>query len=283
MNKHSVHSEVPLKRFHQLFVIAAIGGMISFGAGVAHATHSWGSYHWARTSNPFTVKLGTNVTSQWTSFVNNSAPDWSVTSGSCNNAANPVRATVVAGSSASRKCTMVTGTVQMCNNTYGNNGWLGIASINIDANNHITKGSVKLNDTYFNTAQYNTPAWRAFVTEQEVGHTLGLDHQDAIFDNPKLLDGCGRGTCMDYTNDPTNQGTPNQHDYDQLVTIYNHTDSYTTLAAGLPLTSASAVDVDNENQAEWGRAVGFLRGKANQFERDLGNGHKLLTFVLWTE
>ena len=64
MNKHSVHSEVPLKRFHQLFVIAAIGGMISFGAGAAHATHSWGAYHWARTSNPFTVKLGTNVSSQ---------------------------------------------------------------------------------------------------------------------------------------------------------------------------------------------------------------------------
>ena len=104
------------------------------------------------------------------------------------------------------------------------------------------------------------------------------------FNNAPLLDACGRGSCMDYTNNPNNQGTPNQHDYDQLVTIYSHTDSYTTLAAGLPLASASEVDdVDNENQADWGRTVGFLRGRANQFERDLGNGHKMITFVLWAE
>ena len=29
------------------------------------ADHSWGSYHWARTSNPFNLKLGDNVTSCW--------------------------------------------------------------------------------------------------------------------------------------------------------------------------------------------------------------------------
>ena len=30
-------------------------------AGVAVANHSWGNYHWARTANPFTLKLGDNV------------------------------------------------------------------------------------------------------------------------------------------------------------------------------------------------------------------------------
>ena len=52
----------------------------------------------------------------------------------------------------------------------------------------------EVNDTYFNTAKYNTPVWRNLVMCQEVGHTLGLDHQDEIFDNVNL------GTCMDYTN-----------------------------------------------------------------------------------
>ena len=27
------------------------------------ADHSWGNYHWARTANPFTLKLGDNLTS----------------------------------------------------------------------------------------------------------------------------------------------------------------------------------------------------------------------------
>ncbi len=48
---------------------------------------------------------------------------------------------------------------------------------------------------------------------QEVGHTLGLDHQDEVFDNPNLE------TCMDYTNDPSTNQHPNAHDYDQLATI----------------------------------------------------------------
>jgi hypothetical protein len=45
---------------------------------------------------------------------------------------------------------------------------------------------------------------------QEVGHTLGLDHQDDVFDNPTL------GTCMDYTSDPSTSQHPNRHDYEEL-------------------------------------------------------------------
>ena len=61
---------------------------------------------------------------------------------------------------------------------------------------HITQAITKLNDTYFNTAAYNTPAWRRLVTCQEIAHNFGLDHQDEAFDNPNL------GLCMDYTSDP---------------------------------------------------------------------------------
>ncbi|HKH22996.1 MAG TPA: hypothetical protein VKA88_05195, partial [Solirubrobacterales bacterium] len=34
-------------------------------------------YHWARTSNPFTVKLGSDVTSAWTSYLGGASTDWS--------------------------------------------------------------------------------------------------------------------------------------------------------------------------------------------------------------
>jgi hypothetical protein len=31
----------------------------------AQANHSWGKYHWARTSNPFTLQLADNVSPTW--------------------------------------------------------------------------------------------------------------------------------------------------------------------------------------------------------------------------
>src|SRR6266571_1036837 len=105
------------------------------------------------------------------------------------------------------------------------NGWLGVAQIWVSGL-HIIQGTVKLNDTYFNTSTYNKPEWRNLVMCQEVGHTFGLDHQDTNFSNTNL------GTCMDYTSNPLgppDNEHPNQHDYDELVTIYNHLDSTTTV------------------------------------------------------
>lgn len=106
---------------------------------------------------------------------------------------------VVGQTKNTKRCSATSGRVEVCNSTYGNTGWLGVASV-WASGSHITQGTVKLNDTYFNTAQYNTTAWRNLVSCQEVGHTLGLDHQDENFDNANL------GTCMDYTSNPgTNQ------------------------------------------------------------------------------
>ncbi|MGC4939945.1 hypothetical protein [Kribbella sp. DT2] len=67
--------------------------------------------------------------------------------------------------------------------TYGNNGWAGLASINLSGSGHISTGSVKLNDTYESGAP---TAERQGVMCQEVGHTYGLDHQDTNFNNPNL-------------------------------------------------------------------------------------------------
>jgi hypothetical protein len=94
----------------------------------------------------------------------------------------------------------------VCNDTYGNNGWLGIAQVWISARHTYYAGCVKLNDTYFNTPTYNITAWGSLVSCQEVGHTLGLDQQDENFNNANL------GTCMDYTNNPSTNQHPNKHD-----------------------------------------------------------------------
>lgn len=250
--------------------------MVFLTAGIAVASHSWGSFHWARTSNPFTVKLGDNVSSAWDSYLNTTSADWSVS--------EVLNTTIVTGGTDPRKCRSTSGRVEVCSAKYGNTGWLGLAQIWVNGS-HITKAINKLNDTYFTTAKYNTPGWRNLVMCQEVGHTFGLDHQDEIFDNSNL------GTCMDYTNDPSgtlkNQLSnehPNQHDYDQLQTIYTHLDSVTTLSQSLSGIARGRNNGDFENSAEWGKGLRQdSHGRTSLYELDLGNGKKVFTFVFWAD
>ncbi|MBI3761599.1 MAG: hypothetical protein HY260_07020, partial [Chloroflexi bacterium] len=131
----------------------------------ASANHSWGNYHWARTSNPFTLKLGDNLSSNWDPYLATTSSDWSLST--------VLDTTIVAGQ-AKANCRPSTGRVEVCNKTYGNNGWLGLAQI-WASGSHITQGAVKVNDTYFNSPPYNTAAWRNLVMCQEVGHMFGLD------------------------------------------------------------------------------------------------------------
>lgn len=244
-----------------------------FAVPTAQASHAWGNYHWARTSNPFTLKLGDNVTSLWDSFLGTASADWSTSS--------VLDTTVVAGQSKAN-CRPTSGRVEVCNKTYGSNGWLGLAQIWVNGS-HIYQGVSKMNDTYFNTSTYNKPAWRQFVMCQEVGHTFGLDHQDTTFNNTNL------GSCMDYTNDP--DGTiykqadnthPNQHDYDELALIYAHLDSLTTVGQTVGQTARQTAMENLDNPSQWGRLV-RSEGRIAVYERDFGGGYKVFTFVILAE
>ena len=248
-----------------VFVVA-----ISMG-GVAHAAHSWGPpYHWARTANPFTLKLADSVSSTWDPYLVEASSDWSQSS--------VLTTTIVTGGTGSAKsCRATSGRVRVCNATYGNNGWLGIAQIWITGVDHITQGVVKLNDTYHNAPPYNTSAWRRLVMCQEVGHTFGLDHQDEDSANTNL------GTCMDYTSDPDgplSNEHPDAHDFDQLDMIYTHLDSSTTLSAGLPQGSQNRA----ADRSDWGEAIRRDgKGRASVYERHLGGGEKIVTHVFWAD
>ena len=253
------------KRAAAALILSLIGAVV-FQA-TPSANHSWNGYHWARTRNPFSLNLGDNVSTQWNTYLSTASSDWS--------RSTVLDTFVVPGSVKARTCKLTSGMVQVCNDTYGFNGWLGVARISVNGS-HITAGSVKMNDSYFNTAQYNTPAWRQMVMCQEVGHTFGLDHQDENFNNGNL------GTCMDYSSDPSAPPAniaPNQHDYDELQIIYSHLDSSTTVGAEVPSSAAGAV---LENPSEWGRLMRSSHGGRTQiFERDFGNGQKIVTFVIW--
>ncbi len=253
------------------FLVVAIAFAVS--PLVLLANHSWGGYHWARTSNPFTVKLGDNVSSAWDSYLATTSSDWS--------ASSVLNTTVVAGSAKPRNCRPTSGRVEVCDANYGNTGWLGVAQIWISGGTHITQGTVKLNDTYFNTATYDTPGWRNLVSCQEVGHTFGLDHQDTNFDNKNL------GTCMDYTSNPygpPDNEHPNQHDYDELVTIYSHLDTTTTvgqIAQEHPMVPAMT-DLDYDTPERWGKLVKGSRERGTSVhDLDFGHGNHIFTFVIW--
>jgi len=273
--------------------LLVIGFILFLGAfvAVASATNSWSKYHWdlsteESTTNP--LVFGDNLTTTaWNNSLAGASSDWD---------ASVLHNQVVAGSNTA--CDPALGGVEVCNAEYGNNGWLGIAQIWVyrGRSGHIAQGLVKVNDTYFNTTPYNTPAWRSFVMCQEVGHTIGLSHQDEDFNNANL------GTCMDYTGDP--DGTvlsqldnrhPNQHDYDVLTEKYAHlngTDDGKKPGNGngkgggkkKNKPAGVGVNVNLNNPSAWGQAVRQdAQGNNSLFERDLGNGQVLITHVIWVD
>ena len=263
----------PARRRSLVFVLALLA--MTALATVTFARHSWRKYHWARTTNPFTIKLGDNVSSAWDTYLRTASSDWSQSS--------VLDTSVVAGSSNPSTCAPTSGRVEVCNAAYGSTGWLGVAQIWTNGF-HITQGVTKLNDTYFAQARYNTPSWRLMVTCQEIGHTFGLDHQDENFNNTNL------GTCMDYSNDPSgtagtngtlNNERPNLHDFEQLATMYGHTDSSTTVGQR---TNPGASAPGRAGDPQWGLLIRTTNGGRTQlFERDLGGGQKVFTFVIWAD
>jgi hypothetical protein len=258
--------------------LAALLALVAFSPA-ARANHSWNGFHWARQSNPFTLKLGDNVSSKWNPYLGTASSDWSKS--------RVLDTRIVAGQANPDTCRPTSGRVEVCNSAYGNNGWLGIAQVWVSGK-HITQATTKMNGTYFSTPKYDTPARRQLVMCQELGHTFGLAHQDEVSNNPNL------GTCMDYTNDP-NGGVggasatdpsnkhPNRHDYNQLALIYSHLDGRTTVsstsAASTMLPSARRGDLNS--RAEWGRQIRESgNGKLEVWVHRYGEGNKMFTFVI---
>jgi hypothetical protein len=238
------------------FFCALIGAIAVAGAtaSVAAANHSWGNYHWARTANPFTLSLGDNMSSSWDPLLARASSDWSKSS---------VLDTVVVPGQARGKCRPTSGRVEVCNGSYGFNGWLGLAQIWLNGG-HITQGAVKLNDSYLSSGYTTTN--KQHVICQEAGHTFGLDHQDES--------GADLNTCMDYSSRLDNP-SPNQHDYDQLVTIYSHLDSFSTIGtaaqtglAGSEHASPTAVERSD-------------RIASSTITKHYADGSRLVTHIFW--
>jgi hypothetical protein len=259
-----------MKKSQSIFTILLLAGFLITNSNV-YADHTWGNYHWARTSTPFTLTLGDNLSTSWDSYLATSVTDWSGST-VLDLVSAPGNTNNTKGRNTPKNCTPTSGRGEVCNAKYGSTGWLGIATV-WATGDHITAGTVKLNDTYYSTRTYNTPAWKNLVMCQEIGHLFGLGHQDETFDNANL------DTCMDYTNSPESNQHPNAHDFELLEQIYSHLDTTTTL------TSATAnLAADSNNQSDWGtETYRSNNGRSSIFTKDLGNGNRVIRHVYWVE
>lgn len=258
---------------HLLIAIAGFALLLALTASPfatpTSATNSWGGYHWARTSNPFTIKLGDNVSGLWDAMLVTASSDWSQS--------NVLDTAIVAGGANPKNCRPTSGRVEVCNSSYGNTGWLGVAQIWLTGGTHITQGTVKNNDYYFGntTYKYNNTAEMQHVICQEIGHTFGLDHQST--------DGSSQNTCMDYYHNTSSSDLtsthPNAHDYDELAIIYAHLDTFTTISA-TSTQPAHIANGDFGDPSSWGKLVSS-NAKSSKYERDFGGGNKVVTLVIW--
>lgn len=194
---------------------------------VAVTTSSWNGYRWARTG-VLGIKTVNRTSSAWTSYFQPALSGWS--------AASQID---LIGSTGTHNpsCGAVFSTIQVCNGSYGTNGWLGYANVWLSGG-RIVQATVKLNDTYFQQSAYDSFAWRASTICQELGHAIGLAHN-----NTNRTD-TNTGSCMDYSNDPDGGGAygpsnvkPGSMDFAGLNIIYKTLDK--TQLPGTQLTSAS--------------------------------------------
>jgi hypothetical protein len=270
--------------FKSMFARLILAGFFATTALVASvsASHSWGFYHWARTANPFTLTVINSTTADWDGYVGTAVGDWSQST-----VLDMVEEVGSTESKDRRQCQKIVGKLHICNLAYGYNGWLGIAGISIDPDGHIVTGYTKLNDSYFGLDYYDNDLWKLSVTCQELGHNLGLDHQDENFDSNDL------NSCMDYQDPPFDR--PNQHDYEQLGIIYEHTDSYNSYVdsgggdgggngcnapAGKGCNKAGVGQDNSDNGNGWGISLG-RRGNREKFIRIDPDGTRHITFVTW--
>ena len=185
-------------------------------SGAASADHTWNNYHWARTANPLPLRVVDSVSADWDGELATALSRWSDSS--------VLDLAVVAADDAGKtrkRCAMVPGQMRVCNAAYGYNGWLGLATIGLDANGHIDQGSAKMNDSY--SSYWARPGEKNHVMCQEIGHVFGLGHTSE--------DGSSQQTCMDYSSDINSQ-FPNAHDYEMLAQMYQHLDAYNSYDTG---------------------------------------------------
>jgi hypothetical protein len=138
-----------------------LAGLLTFGlgAGLSRTTgvsagHSWGCYKWASPNITYSNQAQSPYSTYYTQEARTDSNSWH-------------NYTVVNFNSGS-------GGVAMQSGLYGQTGWLGLATIQIQNQCTITSAVAKVNRTYLDNGY--TADQKKRVACHEVGHTTGLNH-----------------------------------------------------------------------------------------------------------
>ena len=250
-------------RFRMRWVLLLVVAVLAVGPAVLTTQAgevSLGGAHWARGGGSFVLRVGDSVSNRWKRPLDLAVREW--------NKSDVVDLRVVrSGTDSRRSCKSRNGRVEVCSARYGQNGWLGLSRIWIDSNNHIVRASILMNDNYYDQEYYNDPMARRHTMCHEMGHVLGLDHND-------------RKSCLNDSNASVFRDVrPSGQDYNQLDRFYRHRDSETTVQSARrepagSFDAASAPDLPDADSADTSTSVR---------SESLGGGARLVTSIIWVD
>jgi len=145
----------------------------------------WKEKYIERNGGGLTLTIVNNLNDKWQEEFEVAVADWK--------RSDALTLTVEKGS-ADKGCTREQGVMVVCNDNFGDTGWVGINENEVETgSNRIISSLAKMNEYYLRNANFYH---RQFTMCHEIGHGFGLPHTD---ENPKNKN---LGDCMDYTDDP---------------------------------------------------------------------------------
>jgi hypothetical protein len=213
--------------------------------------------HWEGSGQQINLELVDYTSQAWQPLVRKAARDWTISD------------VLNVNRNRSGSCGINSQCIEVFAGDYGPTGWLGLGGGYIEYDPvsdqlHWFLGGAWMNDYYFDGIPfYNTNEWRQLVMCQEIGHALGLTHNDTDFYNTPT------GTCMDYSVDPAPNQSPDAHDYQVLNDIHSHQDTFTP-PAGPPIIPPGIA------QGNWGERV-----SNDMYVRELGENQYWVTYVTY--
>lgn len=208
-----------MERTRTSLLSALVVGFALVGGGMAEAKHTWAKHRWATKDGVVDVYADvSDVEGDWTAATAEVLEDWD-------------RSEQI---ELDRDPAGKQGVLTVSSGTYGPTGWLGVAMIKFDPNQRIAAGRVELNEWYWTIGLVDGQPGRHQVYCQEVGHIFGLGHQSddsCMNDELSLLGGWRH---------------PNDHDYEQLATIYSVPDGYDSGTSPSTSSSYSARSCDQQ-------------------------------------
>lgn len=176
--------------FLRLAVLLLALALFPATAGASHATHPYA--HWAKAGGEIHVDVGDCLSrSYWRPAVRAAMRDWS-------------RSSVVTYHMVG--CNSPLREFRIRNQNYGRTGWAGFA-VSTFPGRHFATMVVGFNDY---SGSRHSALYRRGAACHELGHSLGLAHRT-------------RSSCL-ATPVSSDRPDPDQHDYDQLRSIYRHQD-----------------------------------------------------------